>query len=289
MWYSVAICSFFVLIFLLTGCQYGADATAAISTPVSPVTVETSRATDAPAAVSSISASASEIIARKQVPILCYHQLRDWKSSDSKMARDYIVPEETFKLQLKMLADSGYKTITADQLYNYLNHGASLPEKPVMLTYDDTDLDQFTLAKPEMDKYGFKGTFFIMTVSIGRPRYMSKEQIRQLADEGHDIGSHTWNHENVKKYTDKDWAIQIEKPIKVLEGITGMKVKYFAYPFGLWNPQAIPHLKEYGLTAAFQLSVARDEQDPLHTIRRIIVPGSWSAQTLNNAMKRSFK
>ena len=67
-----------------------------------------------------------------------------------------------------------------------------------MLTYDDTDLDQYTVAFPEMKKHGFKGVFFIMTVSIGRPRYMSREQVKDLSDQGNAIGSHTWDHHTKK-------------------------------------------------------------------------------------------
>ncbi|WP_206022309.1 polysaccharide deacetylase family protein [Pseudoflavitalea sp. G-6-1-2] len=233
-------------------------------------------------------ADAASVLAKPEVPILCYHQVRDWKPTDSKSARDYIVPEESFRAQMKMLADSGYHTILPDQLYAYLNTGAALPSKPVIITFDDTDLDQFTFAKPLLDKYNFKGVFFIMTVSLGRPRYMSKEQVRTLSDEGHAIGSHTWDHHNVKKYQGDDWKIQIEKPSKQLEEITGKRIQYFAYPFGLWNPQAIPELKKRGMVAAFQLYAPRDQQDPLYTIRRIIVPGTWSGATLDARMKSSF-
>jgi peptidoglycan/xylan/chitin deacetylase (PgdA/CDA1 family) len=233
-------------------------------------------------------ADAATVLARPEVPILCYHQVRDWKPTDSRSARDYIVPEAAFRAQMKMLADSGYHTILPDQLYEYLNTGKALPSKPVMLTFDDTDLDQFTFARPEMDKHGFKGVFFVMTVSLGRPRYMSKEQVKTLSDAGHAIGSHTWDHHNVKKYQGDDWKIQIEKPSKQLEEITGKPIRYFAYPFGLWNPQAIPELKKRGMVAAFQLYAPRDQQDPLFTIRRIIVPGTWSGPALAARMKSSF-
>ncbi len=233
-------------------------------------------------------ADAQTIIDRKQVPILCYHQVRDWKSTDSKRARDYIVPVAAFRAQMKILGDSGYQTILPDQLYNYLAYGDPLPEKPVMLTFDDADLDQYTVAYPEMKKYGFKGVFFIMTVALGKPRYMSKDQLKELSDQGHILGSHTWDHKNVKKYEAADWPIQVDKPSKLLESISGKPVEYFAYPFGLWNPEAIPFLKERGFKAAFQLSGKRDPKDPLHTIRRIIVPGEWSAETMYKVMRRSF-
>jgi peptidoglycan/xylan/chitin deacetylase (PgdA/CDA1 family) len=234
------------------------------------------------------SASAAEILAREQVPVLCYHQIRDWRAKDSKAAKDYIVPVAEFKDQMKMLADSGYHTILPDQLFDYLKYGTKLPSKPIMLTYDDTDLDQYTIAAPVMKKYGFKGVFFVMTVSLGRPNYMSKAQVKSLSDEGHVIGSHTWDHHNVKKYQGEDWATQIEKPTKTLEAITGKEIKYFAYPFGLWNPEAIPELKKRGFDGAFVLAEKRDEKDPLFTIRRIIASGYWSPRTLHNSIVNSF-
>lgn len=233
-------------------------------------------------------ASAAAILAREQVPVLCYHQIRDWRAKDSKGAKDYIVPIAEFKAQIKMLADSGYHTILPDQLFSYLKYGTKLPSKPIMLTYDDTDLDQFTIAAPEMKKYGFKGVFFVMTVSLGRPNYMSKAQVKSLSDQGHIIGSHTWDHHNVKKYQGEDWVTQIEKPTKTLEEITGKEIKYFAYPFGLWNPEAIPQLKKRGFEGAFVLAEKRDQNDPLFTVRRIIASGYWSPRTLHNSIVNSF-
>lgn len=231
---------------------------------------------------------AATVIARKQVPVVCYHQIRDWKATDSKGAKDYIVQIAAFKEHMKMLADSGYHTILPDQLYNYLTTGAALPSKPIMLTFDDTDLDQFTVAAPEMKKYGFKGVFFIMTVSIGRPNYMTKDQIKKLSDDGHVIGSHTWDHHNFKKFSGKDWETQIDKPTKKLEEITGKKITWFAYPFGLWNAQGIPELKKRGFIGAFQLAEKRDANDPLFTIRRILDSGYWSTKTFGNNVRGSF-
>lgn len=248
-----------------------------------------SAATEAPAAnLAKGPIDKAAIMARKQVPVLCYHQIRDWKATDSKSAKDYIVQVAAFKEHIKMLADSGYHTILPDQLYNYLVNGASLPSKPIMLTFDDTDLDQFTIAAPEMKKYGFKGVFFVMTVSIGRPHYMTKEMIKQLSDAGHVIGSHTWDHHNFKKFQGKDWEIQIDKPTKKLEEITGKKITWFAYPFGLWNEQGIPELKKRGFIGAFQLAEKRDPNEPLFTIRRILDSGYWSTKTLSNSIKHSF-
>jgi peptidoglycan/xylan/chitin deacetylase (PgdA/CDA1 family) len=234
--------------------------------------------------------NAAAIMARKQVPILCYHQIRDWKPTDSKTNKDYIIPVAAFKAHMKMLADSGYHTILPDQLYDYLTKGTALPSKPIMLTFDDTDLDQFEVGRTEMRKYGFKGVFFIMTVSIGKVKhYMSSAQIKQLSDEGNVIASHTWNHSNFKKLsTAKDWEIQLDKPTKKLEDITGKPVKYFAFPFGVWSEQNLPQLHKRGFKLAFQLAEKRDAKDPLMTVRRILDSGYWTVKNLSNSLKHSF-
>lgn len=232
---------------------------------------------------------AAAILSKQEVPILCYHQIRDYKPTDGKVARDYIVPVASFAQQMKSLADSGFHAILPSQLHDYYTKGKALPSKPVMITFDDTRLDQYTAALPELNKYGFKGVFFIMTVSLGRPGYMSKDQVRSLSDLGHTIGSHTWDHKNVKKYTEEDWTTQIVKPSQQLQNITGKPIEYFAYPFGLWNKEAIAGLRKYSnFKEVYQLYAKRDDKDPLYTIRRIIVPGQWSGPGLQKVMKNDF-
>jgi peptidoglycan/xylan/chitin deacetylase (PgdA/CDA1 family) len=238
--------------------------------------------------------NATAIMARKQVPVVCYHQIRDWRPKDSKGAKDYIVQIAAFKEHIKMLADSGYHTILPDQLYNYLTKGTALPSKPIMLTFDDTDEDQFTIANPTLKKYGFKAVYFVMTVSLGRPHYMTKEQVKQLSDEGNVIGSHTWDHHMTSKYKHDpnpkkdDWVVQIDKPTQKLQEITGKKIDYFAYPFGIWNKSGFPELHKRGFKIAFQLAEKRDPNDPLMTVRRILDSGYWTTKTLSKSIKQSF-
>ena len=230
-----------------------------------------------------------QILDRLQVPILCYHRLRDYRTTDGAGAKTYIVPASAFKRQIKMLADSGYHTITADEYYAYLAFGAALPQKPVMISFDDTSEEQFTVGAAELDKYGFKGVFFVMTISIGRPGYMTSEQLKALSDKGHVIASHTTDHHNVKKYSGGDWDFQLAKPKTKLESIIGKPVEYFAYPFGEWNEAAIPELKKRNYKAAFQLSSnKRDTIEPLYAIRRMIVPGTWDGSAMDKWMKVNF-
>ncbi|WP_316798190.1 polysaccharide deacetylase family protein [Pedobacter frigidisoli] len=231
------------------------------------------------------------ILSRREVPVLCYHQIRNNIASDSKRAHDDIIAPDKFREHIKMLADSGYHTIQPDQLYNYLVYGSKLPEKPIIISFDDTDEDQFTVGNTTLKKYSFKGVYFIMTVSIGRKgriSYMTKAQIKQLADEGNTIASHTYDHKNFAQFTEEDWKTQIDEPTRKLEEITGKKIEYFAYPYGVYKSSTLHKLKEHGFKAAFILSTARDEQYPLLTIRRIIDPGRYTAKNLYYSINKSF-
>ncbi|RYF88891.1 MAG: polysaccharide deacetylase family protein, partial [Chitinophagaceae bacterium] len=111
--------------------------------------------------------SLAAMLAQKEVPVLCYHHIRNFSASQSESMKSYSVTPANFAAQMKALHDSGYQTILPAQLYDYLVYGSALPAKPIMITFDDTQLSQFTIGAKEMDKYGFKGVFFIMTISIG--------------------------------------------------------------------------------------------------------------------------
>lgn len=232
---------------------------------------------------------ANAILAKTQVPVLCYHHIREALPGQSETFKSYSVSPLQFAEQMKALKDSGYESILPDQLYDYLVHNGPLPPKPVMLTFDDTDEEQFTIGAKEMKKNGFKGVFFVMTVSINRPRYMTKEQLKQLANDGNAVESHTWDHHMVTKYKGDDWNIQLVKPRKTIEDITGKTANYFAYPFGLWSKAVFPELEKAGFKMAFSLSTKRDSTQPLYTVRRMIVPTQWSTSGMMKAMKQTFK
>ena len=287
---AVISAAFFFVLFL--NCKQSADH------KISPQKENGSKKAVAKNAGSNFTADAATILSRKEVPILCYHHIEDVLPRKSEL----FVTTANFKAQMKMLADSGFHTITPDQLYDYLTKGEQLPAKPVMITFDDNDEDGFSIAKTEMDKYGFKGVYFIMTITIGKHNYMSKEQLKQLSDEGHIIASHTWDHHRVDKYemvdelmvggrkkTVNDYDAQLTDPKKTLEAIIGKPVDYFAYPYGLWKPEAIPQKKSRGIKMAFILSTKRDTTEPLYTVRRMIVAPTWTPQGVLKVMRSTFK
>lgn len=227
------------------------------------------------------------IRARAHIPVLCYHQIRDWRASDSAVDRQYIVPPRAFAAQMAALDRHGFHPISPDQLLLHLTRGAPLPAHPVLLTFDDGTESQWTSALPVLRRHGFRATFFIMTVTLDRPNFLSRDQVRALAAAGHTIAGHTWDHHAVSDYGPADWRRQITQPTRELAGLTGRPIRFFAYPFGLWSRAAFPRLRAAGYRAAFQLSDRMDRRAPLMTLRRIIVP-DWDGARLLAEMRRDF-
>lgn len=245
------------------GAPSQAPATAA-TTPVAPTTT-------APA-------TPAQIAARATVPVLCYHQVREHEASDSAYTRQVLVtPPDAYRTQLDAIAQAGYTTITPGQYHAALTTGAALPDKPVMLSFDDGKDNQPQTALAELTKRDMTGIWYIMTVVIGNDGWTTKKQIRAAADAGHVIGCHTWDHQDVREYGPKDWEPQFEKPRETLRTISGQEVDSFAYPFGAWNPSVLPHLEKAGYTTAFQLDdKPLDSKKPLLTLRRSMAVSEWS-------------
>ncbi|GAC1539985.1 MAG: hypothetical protein NVS2B7_11990 [Herpetosiphon sp.] len=207
---------------------------------------------------------------------------------DDNVDKPYIVPVDVFAQQMDWLDRSGYHTISPDQLYAYLTTGASLPTKPILLTFDDGHVSEWNNAVPILAKHHFTATFFIMTVTLDKRNYLSSEQVKQLDGMGMTIGGHTWDHHRVTRYVGEDWQQQISAPTKELAQLTGHPIRYFAYPYGLWNSEAVSHIKDAGFFAAFQLSEKMDRAEPLYTVRRIIASGFWNIEDLQSNLEQDF-
>jgi len=258
---------------LLTGCKPAAKGSdAKKQTPTESISIPEGTSKN----------TAKQIMAKKEVPVLCYHRITEGSKSE------YAVTPATFLAHMKILADSGYHSVSPAQLYDYLVYNKELPAKPVLITFDDSRIEHFTIAAPIMEKHGFKGVFFIMTITYNKKNYMTTDQLAQLAEKGHTVGLHSWDHTMVIKYKDAtDWQKEVAEPKKKLEKIVGKPVEYWAYPNGVYNHNAATEMSKY-MKLSFSLFSKRDSVMPLQSVRRIIVP-DMSGEKLLKSMRRAFK
>src|SRR4051794_14115329 len=167
-------------------------------------------------------ATNAQITARATVPVLCWHQLRNWTSSDGSYARNLLIcPPAKFRAQLDALAEAGMTTIGPNQYLAHLTSGAALPDKPVMLTFDDSQGTQITEALPQLQARRMTATFFAMTVVLDKPGWFTRRDLKRLDDAGMTIAAHTWDHHRVDEYTGRDWSMQLKQPRELLEKIIG--------------------------------------------------------------------
>jgi len=180
-------------------------------------------------------------------PILLYHHI-----AYSKIQNSYYVSPDIFDQQMKWLKDNGYHVISFDKLYLAATGKSGLPEKPVVITFDDSLLDQYINAYPILLKYHYTATFFVKLndVSNKGTTALTFSEIRDMVQNGMTIGSHSVNHDNMANMDPKTLNNELSQSKKVLEQNLGIQIKYFSYPGGAYSDNTIIATENAGYSAA---------------------------------------
>lgn len=175
------------------------------------------------------------------VLVLEYHHVCD-DVEDEGWA--YTVPVADFKEQLDYLQAQGYTTISMQDFVRAKKGKQELPEKPVILTFDDGYEDNYTVLLPMMEERGMKATVYMVTNSIGRKGYLSWNQLRDMQNRGIELGSHTANHQPLTSL-ERDKQAEEMKLSKLLMEWNGLKTIFtFSYPNGAYDEGMPELLKE---------------------------------------------
>ncbi len=182
-------------------------------------------------------------------PILLYHRVVEGQEKNR-----YAVSPTAFEAQMRYLAENGYTTITPAYLAQVILNGGELPERPVVITFDDGYADTYTHAFPIMEKYGLKGALYVVTSTVGVGEYISLKQLRDLAAHGWEIGSHTVHHTDLVKHPD-----QVEKELedsrKALQEWLGMPIFTMAYPYGKASEYVQTKTRLAGFRAGLRIGI----------------------------------
>ncbi|MCE5221167.1 MAG: polysaccharide deacetylase family protein [Clostridium sp.] len=218
------------------------------------------------------------------VPVLYYH------SVDESAANEVTITPEMLKAQLKYIKDKGYVTLTLSNLKGYLLNNSPIPNKSIVITFDDGYMNNYYNAFPILKDFNMVATIFCITSNLDGTYYLSKDAINQMSNYGIDIQSHTVNHLHLDKLTYGEQLTELKKSKQTLESIMGKKVDSIAYPFGDFNDDSIKAAKEAGYTLGFTTKRGLSDRDdnPLK-LDRIYISSKYDMNTFKEILSKAKK
>lgn len=195
---------------------------------------------------------------RGAIPVLNYHQV------EAKDGNPLTLRPEQFEAQMDYLDAEGYTPVTIDEMMDAYEHGAPLPKKPVVITFDDGYDDNYTYAYPILKKHGFKATIFLIyDFTDTYPGYLTWDQIDEMKASGLiRFESHTMTHANLSKLTSADeLRHEISDSRRLLSEKLGDDVRYIAYPGGVVNEQIETITRDAGYRGGFTVHYGLSNPD----------------------------
>lgn len=181
----------------------------------------------------------------KALPVIYYHSIQALPNNELGM------PPEQFETQMTYLAKEGYHSISATQLYDYYYNKGTLPTRPILITFDDGYMDNYSVALPIMKKYGFTATLFLIVNKVGDMNCLTWKEVKELAQNGWDIQSHTLTHLDLTTLSPKTLQHELVDSKAALEKQLDKPVHFFAYPSGKYNDAVVKGVKDAGYLMAF--------------------------------------
>jgi peptidoglycan/xylan/chitin deacetylase (PgdA/CDA1 family) len=193
----------------------------------------------------------------RPIPILLYHSVSDEPSAE---AAPFAVAPDAFRRQLAYLRERDYSAVTVSWLVASLRTRTPLPERLVVLTFDDGFADFHSDALPALEDFGFPATLYMTTGfirdrgSVRRPtppgQMLSWGQLAEAGGRGVEIGAHSHTHPELDVVPRAAARAEIERPKRLLEDRLGTEVASFAYPHGYADARLRRSVREAGYRSA---------------------------------------
>jgi peptidoglycan/xylan/chitin deacetylase (PgdA/CDA1 family) len=244
-----------------------------------PIPAATPTATPAP--------RTEEVATSLIVPVLMYHYISTVPRDEigNPLSQSLRLSPRLFAQQLDFLVEQGYHTVTTPQLWAALTGAARLPAKPIVLTFDDGYEDAFANALPLLLERGLVGTFFVTVNLVGRPGYLTWDQVRALAADGMDVQSHAMDHISMAKLSGGALFAQLAESRRILSERTGTDVRFFAYPCGEYNAATRTAAAAAGYHAAFAKDGGAYQSTAwAYALRRSRITGSLTGKGLGSLL-----
>lgn len=186
-----------------------------------------------------------------RVPVLTWHRVAPLRAGANAIETDLTVDPSNFVASMRALRTAGFHTVTQKQVFDALWHGAALPAKPVLLTFDDGYVDDVKRILPVLRREHMVGTFFIITGRFHEPGFLTAAQVRELDRAGMDVGDHSRSHLDLTAMAAPQLAVETTGSRRALERVLGHPVYAFAYPSGRNDAVVRAAVGRAGFTMAY--------------------------------------
>lgn len=255
----------------------------------------------------SVAVSNFDVSVGKKLPIIMYHHV----SEKQNLLNDFTITPEQFENDLIYIRENGYESISMEQLLDYLENGTPLPNKPIMITFDDGHESFYHYIYPILKKYDEKAILsvvgeFSQAFSENEDgnidySYLTWSQINELSkSENVEIGNHTYSlhsMDNGRKGCDIKYNEDIstykeflENDVMKLENnisnYTGLNSAVFTYPYGIFSDATKETIIKMGFNAIFTcfevVNIIEDNTDFLYNLGRFNRPNSANTEAFFN-------
>lgn len=227
--------------------------------------------------------------APSRIPILMYHEVAlasEIEPLAHKIGRGYIVLRDRFAEHMAFLKDAGFAAISLPELWRWSRGECALPVRPIVISFDDGYVGNFTRALPVLTTHGLTATFFIVTNKVGTPHMLDWPQLREMRAQGMSIQSHTANHPLLSTLNEADTRAELASSKRAIEEKLGAPVEFLSLPNGDSNRHyanvaqecgyrggcsSIFGFNERGTDVFFWKRIAMKKHTTLENFRRLVV------------------
>lgn len=235
------------------------------------------------------------------VPVLLYHHILSDEENTTQKDNGAVVSLENFEKQMKYLYDNGFNTIGLKDLQDFLYQDKDLPEKPIMIHFDDGYYSNILRAYPVLKKYGFKANIFLITSYISNTQndfnpdtftFIATESMADTKDvfeyASHSHNLHKLSDDNINTRLIKANTEEIKDDILTSFEILDYK-HAFAYPLGQYNDEVIKALSESGIYLGFTVNpgyVAQGDNGMM--LNRFIIYNSTNMKEFKKIVENNY-
>jgi peptidoglycan/xylan/chitin deacetylase (PgdA/CDA1 family) len=232
----------------------------------------------------------------RAVPILMYHSIA---YDGSRNFLPFVVRPHEFARQMEHLQEHKFSPITvSDFARTVRGERASLPERPIVITFDDGYADFYEHALPVLKRYQFPATLYMTTNCVnalsdcissakitGRPM-LTWDMLMAARDEGIEIGAHSHTHPQLDVITGAQLEREVVEPKQILENRLTTMVTSYAYPHGFHTRQVVQAVRNAGYTSACAVKYAMSStRDDVFALARILVPVNTSIAVFHRLVR----